>query len=264
MSSWHLQKSLYSTGCLVNNLLRFFISLIIIIKAIRFCHEEIFLGDMEKILENIDKIKSQIVPYNPKIVAVTKYFDESQIEKYYKLGFRDFGENRVKEAVEKIAKLPEEIRANSKFHLIGHLQTNKVKYAVGSFDLIHSVDSFKLAEAISIEAEKKGIIQKILLQVNNAGEEQKGGFSPGEIKSEFKKILELKSIKILGLMNMAPIHCSEEKLHSLFKNIKQINDELQSENGVELKQLSMGMSNDFKIALEEGATIIRLGRILFE
>ncbi len=219
---------------------------------------------MQKILENYEKIKTQIAHYNPTIVAVTKYFDESQIINYYNIGFRDFGENRVKEAVEKINKLPEEIKKNSRFHLIGHLQTNKVKYAVGNFDLIHSVDSLKLAQAISVEAGKKGIIQKILLQVNNANEVQKTGFSPQELKSDFIKVYNLPNIKVCGLMNMAPIDAGEDKLHYLFKNIKQIYDELQCEFGVELKQISMGMSRDYKIALEEGATIIRLGRILFE
>lgn len=218
----------------------------------------------DKILENYEKIKTQIAPYKPKIVAVTKYFDESQIIKYYNLGFRDFGENRVKDALEKIEKLPREIVQNSKFHLIGHLQSNKVKNAVGKFHLIHSVHSLKLAEIISEEAEKQGIVQNILLQINNAREEQKSGFSPEEIQAEFPQIEKLKGIKILGVMNMAPKDASEEKLHQLFKNIKQINDALQSENGVELKEISMGMSSDFKIALEEGATIIRLGRILFE
>lgn len=219
---------------------------------------------MEKILENVSKIKEQIVPYNPTIVAVTKYFDESQIIKYYKLGFRDFGENRVKDAVEKINRLPAEIKENSRFHLIGHLQTNKVKLAVGNFYLIHSVDSYKLAEAISQEAEKQGIVQKILLQINNANEEQKSGFSCEEIKEQFENILNLPNIEVIGVMNMAPLNCSEEKLHYYFKNIKQIYDELQSEYGVELNQISMGMSNDYLIALQEGATIIRLGRILFE
>ena len=219
---------------------------------------------MDRVQANVEKIKAQIAPYNPTIVAVTKYFDESQILKYYEIGFRDFGENRVKDAVEKIKKLPEEVIKNSRFHLIGHLQTNKVKLAVGSFDLIHSVDSLKLAQAISEEAKNKGIVQKILLQINNANEEQKSGFSPLEIKQQFVDILKLDNIKVCGVMNMAPIHSSDENLHKLFGNIKQIYDELQSEFGVELNQISMGMSNDFKIALEEGATIIRLGRILFE
>lgn len=219
---------------------------------------------MDRVQANVEKIKAQIAPYNPTIVAVTKYFDESQILKYYEIGFRDFGENRVKDAVEKIKKLPDEVIKNSRFHLIGHLQTNKVKLAVGNFDLIHSVDSLKLAQAISEEAKNKGIVQKILLQINNANEEQKSGFSPLEIKQQFNDILKLDGIKICGVMNMAPIHSSDENLHKLFGNIKQIYDELQSEFGVELNQISMGMSNDFKIALEEGATIIRLGRILFE
>jgi hypothetical protein len=219
---------------------------------------------MDKIKANYEKIKAQIVPYKPIIIAVTKYFDEQQIIKYYDLGFRDFGENRVKDALIKIEKLPEEIRKNSRFHLIGHLQTNKAKLAVGKFDLIHSVDSVKLAEIINDEAKKQGIIQKILLQVNNAREEQKSGFAPEEIKAAFKEIQKLDSVKICGLMNMAPIDSSEEELHKLFGNIKQIYDDLQSELRVELNQLSMGMSRDFKIALEEGATMIRLGRILFE
>ena len=219
---------------------------------------------MDRIRKNVERIKTQIAPYNPTIVAVTKYFDESQILKYYEIGFRDFGENRVKDAVEKIKRLPAEVVANSRFHLIGHLQTNKVKLAVGNFDLIHSVDSLKLAQAISEEAKNKGITQKILLQINNANEEQKSGFSPNEIKEEFMNILKLDNIKVCGVMNMAPINSSKENLHKLFGNIKQIYDELQSEFGVELNQISMGMSNDFRIALEEGATIIRLGRILFE
>ncbi|MBQ8886299.1 MAG: YggS family pyridoxal phosphate-dependent enzyme [Candidatus Gastranaerophilales bacterium] len=219
---------------------------------------------MDKILENFEKIKTQIAPYTPTIVAVTKYFDENQVIKYYNMGFRDFGENRVKDALEKMEKLPNEILNNSRFHLIGHLQTNKVKHAVGKFDLIHSVDTIKLAKAISEEAKKQGIVQKILLQINNAKEEQKAGFYPEKINEAFKEIMNLDSIEICGVMNMAPIDSSDEKLHELFSNIKQINDVLQSEFRVELKQISMGMSRDFRIALEEGATIIRLGRILFE
>ena len=219
---------------------------------------------MDKISENYEKIKTQIVPYNPIIIAVTKYFDESRIIEYYNLGLRNFGENRVKDALSKIEKLPDNIRETSKFHLIGHLQENKVKLAVGNFDIIHSVDSVKLAEAIDKEAKKKNIIQNILLQINNAREVQKSGFLPEDIKLAFKEIMQMESIKILGVMNMAPIDSSDEELHHLFGNIKQIYDDLQSEFRVELKHISMGMSRDFKIALKEGATMIRLGRILFE
>ncbi len=219
---------------------------------------------MDKVESNFERIKTQIAPYNPTIIAVTKYFDENQIIKYYKLGLRNFGENRVKDALDKMGKLPDEIKKNGKFHLIGHLQTNKAKLAVGNFDLIHSVDSVKLAEIINSEAEKKKIIQKILLQVNNAREEQKFGFLPEEINTAFKEILRLKSVKICGIMNMAPVDASIQELHKLFSNIKQIYDDLQFEFKVELNYLSMGMSRDYIQALEEGATMIRLGRILFE
>lgn len=219
---------------------------------------------MSKVSANTERIKNEVAPYNPTIIAVTKYFDENMIIEYYNIGFRNFGENRVKEALEKIEKLPEYIRSDSKFHLIGHLQSNKAKYAVGNFDLIHSVDSLRLASVIDEEARKKNIVQKILLQINNANENQKYGFSVEELRKVFPEIIKLKSIKVCGVMNIAPLHCDEKKLHELFENIKQINDELQSESGLELNEISMGMSNDYKIALEEGATMIRLGRILFE
>ena len=219
---------------------------------------------MDKVLLNYQKIKAQIAPYNPTIVAVTKYFDEKQIIKYYERGLRNFGENRIKDAIEKMEKLPEEIIKSSRFHFIGHLQTNKAKLATGKFDLIHSVDSVKLAEIINESAKDKGIIQKILIQINNAREIQKSGFMPEEVHNAVREILEMKSVKLCGVMNIAPLNCEEEKLHKLFRNIKQINDDLQSEFRLELNYISMGMSNDYKIALSEGATIIRLGRILFK
>ena len=219
---------------------------------------------IEEIQKRLSLINTKLVPYNPKIVAVTKYFDESMIIKYYEAGLRDFGENRVMEANEKISKLPEEVRKNSKFHLIGHLQTNKVKHAVGNFDLIHSVDSLKLAEAISAEAEKKNITQKILIQVNNANEESKFGFTTDEIKDCLGKLLVLPSIQIEGLMNIAPLSQDEDYLRKLFRGMKDLKDNLEKEYKVKLKELSMGMSNDFRIAAEEGSTIIRLGRILFK
>lgn len=219
---------------------------------------------MDKTAENLERIKAQIAPYNPAVIAVTKYFDASQIIKYYNLGLRDFGENRVKEALDKIGQLPEEIRKNSRFHLIGHLQTNKAKLAAGNFDIIHSVDSVKLAQALNEAAGKKNIVQKILLQINNAKEEQKSGFYPEEIKEALLQIKEMKSLKISGVMNIAPLNSTETELHCLFKNIRQIYDDLQSEFKLELKQISMGMSRDFMIALEEGSNMIRLGRILFE
>lgn len=216
----------------------------------------------DAITERIDFINSTLVPYNPKIVAVTKYSDESLILEYYEAGLRDFGENRVQVALKKIHKLPEEVRKNSRFHLIGHLQTNKVKDAVGTFHMIHSVDSLKLAKAISKEAKKKGLEQKILLQVNNAHEEQKFGFDTDELLNCMDELLSLPSLKIEGLMNIAPLSQDEDYLRNLFKNIKTLKDKIELDYKVKMNELSMGMSNDYRIAAEEGSTIIRLGRIL--
>lgn len=216
------------------------------------------------ITERLKFINSKLVPYNPKIVAVTKYFDESMILEYYNAGLRDFGENRVVSALDKISKLPEDVRVNSRFHLIGHLQTNKVKLAVGNFYLIHSVDSLKLAKMISQVAQQKGIVQNILLQVNNADEESKFGFSPQELLNCMEEMIKLPSLNIEGLMNIAPLSQDDDYLRNLFKNIKHLKDKIELEHKVKLNQLSMGMSNDFQIAVEEGSTIIRLGRILFE
>jgi len=228
---------------------------------------------MSTISENLALIQQEIAPYTPKIVAVTKYFDEMGIVNAYEAGLRDFGENRVQDALAKIEKLPAHIRENSKFHLIGHLQTNKVKKAVGVFDLIHSVDSIKLAAAISEEARNKSTVQKILLQVNTADEEGKFGFAKGEIEGAFEEILALEEgaesagsggIKIEGLMTIAPISRDEEYLRMLFREIIQIKDKITTKFSYNLNEISMGMSDDYGIAVTEGSTIIRIGRKLFQ
>ena len=136
---------------------------------------------MNTVEYNLSELRKEIVPYKPIIIAVTKYFGADKLIEAYNDGLRDFAENRVQDALEKFGSLPDEIKQNSRFHLIGHLQSNKVKKAVGNFDLIHSVDSMKLAEAVSKEALQKGIVQKILLQVNNANEEaEQAGFAEME------------------------------------------------------------------------------------
>lgn len=228
-----------------------------------FCFLGIWGKNMNAVKENLLKIKEEIAPCTPNIIAVTKYFDENKIIEAYEAGLRDFGESRIPEAVEKINRLPIEVRKNSKFHLIGHLQTNKVQKAVGNFDYIHSVDSLKLAEAISQEALKKGISQKILLQVNNANEEQKFGFSKEEIFSVFEQIRNLKGLELVGLMNMAPFGLEKQALSKLFEDIVIFRDELQQIFDCELKEISMGMSGDYKEAVAAGATMIRIGRKLF-
>lgn len=213
--------------------------------------------------QNLLQIQEEIAPYKPNIIAVTKYFDESAIIEAYNAGLRNFAESRVVEAVEKINNLPQEIRSNSKFHFIGHLQTNKVKKVLSIFDYIHSVDSLKLAKVMSEEAQNIGKVQNILLQVNNANEEQKFGFSKQEIFEVFPLIKELKSINVVGLMNMAPLGAPEYELDKLFGEVLEIKTQLEQKFDCNLKELSMGMSQDYKIAVKHGSTMLRIGRKLF-
>lgn len=217
----------------------------------------------DTVRENLLQIQEDIAPYKPNIIAVTKYFDEKAMIEAYNAGLRDFAESRAVEAVEKIENLPAEVRNNSKFHFIGHLQTNKVKKVVPIFDYIHSVDSLKLAKAIADEAKLFGKVQNILLQVNNANEEQKFGFSKKEIFEVFPSIKELSSVSIAGIMNMAPLGASEEELNKLFEDVFNIKKELEQRFDCELRELSMGMSQDYKIAVKHGATMLRIGRKLF-
>lgn len=214
--------------------------------------------------ENLLQIQEDIVPYKPNIIAVTKYFDENAIISAYNAGLRDFAESRVIEAIEKINKLPEEIRINSRFHFIGHLQTNKVKKVVQNFDFIHSVDSLKLAELISKEAGEIGKVQNILLQVNNANEEQKFGLSIEEVFEIFPLIQNLSNLNILGLMNMAPLNAGDNELNFLFSQIAEIKSRLEKDFNCRLPELSMGMSQDYKTAVKHGATMLRIGRKLFK
>ena len=213
---------------------------------------------------NLLEVKSKIVPYTPNIIAVTKYFDHKAIIEAYQAGVRDFGENRVLDAVGKIEQLSEDVKENSRFHLIGHLQKNKVKKAVGRFDLIHSVDSYELACLIDEEARKIGVVQDVLIQVNNAKEPQKSGFYPEEILKIFGDIVNLKNIRVRGLMNMAPLIEDRNEIERLFKDVAVLKVELEEKFSFKMSELSMGMSGDYDIAVRCGATMIRLGRTLFK
>lgn len=217
-----------------------------------------------KVEKNLKLIQEKIAHYQPNIIAVTKYFDENAIVEAYEAGLRNFGESRVIEASEKISRLPDYVRTNSQFHFIGHLQGNKTRRAVEKFDLIHSVDSYKLAEKISVYAGELGKTQNILLQYNNANEIQKSGFSREKLFENFEAIISLPNIKILGLMNMAPLGASEQILENLFAEVKNTRDELEKQYSYELPELSMGMSQDYAIAVKNGATMLRIGRKLFE
>lgn len=215
------------------------------------------------VTENLSQIQEDIVPYKPNIIAITKYFDVDAIIAAYEAGLRNFGESRVLEAIDKINRLPEEIKKNSTFHFIGHLQGNKAKKAVKYFDYIHSVDSFKLASTISQEAKEENKVQKIFLQLNIAEEVQKFGYSKSDLVEEFPKIQELSNIKILGLMSMAPLGAEENELRQLFTDVAKTKSELEKIYNCKLDELSMGMSQDYKIAAQCGATMLRIGRKLF-
>ncbi|MBE7713771.1 MAG: YggS family pyridoxal phosphate-dependent enzyme [Cyanobacteria bacterium SIG26] len=218
----------------------------------------------ETIRANLLQIQEEIAPCKPRIIAVTKYFDENAMINAYKAGLRDFGESRTVEACAKIERLPQELRENSTFHFIGHLQTNKVKQTVKTFDYIHSVDSIKLAQCIDQHAKEIGKVQNILLQINNANEEQKFGLSKDEIFEYFGQIKQLDGICIKGVMNMAPLGISEFEIGRLFTEIIEIRDELEKRFDCNLEEISMGMSQDYVIAAQKGSTMLRVGRKLFK
>ena len=217
----------------------------------------------ETIKSNLLQIQEEIAPCKPRIIAVTKYFNEDAMVAAYKAGLRDFGESRVIEASAKIANLPDDVKMNSRFHFIGHLQTNKVKQAIKVFEYIHSVDSVKLARSISEHAKEIGKVQKVLVQVNNANEEQKFGFSKDEVFQSFRQILDLDGIEVVGVMNMAPLGIPEEEIKKLFSEIVQIRDGLEQKFNCKLGEISMGMRQDYKIAAQAGSTMLRIGRKLF-
>ena len=212
---------------------------------------------------NLESIKQKIAHYNVKIIAVTKYFGLKAIEAGYDAGLRDFAESRAMESIAKIEQLSHEIRKNSTFHFIGHLQSNKADKVVRYFDVIHSVDSLKIASVISKSACSLNKREKILLQVNNAGEEQKSGYTKDQLRDELSKILILDGVEVIGLMNMAPLGASESELNRLFADISGFRDSLEKEFNITLPEISMGMSDDYEIAVKNGATMVRIGRKLF-
>ena len=179
----------------------------------------------------------------------------------YQEGCREFGENKVQELVDKYEVMPKDIH----WHMIGHLQTNKVKYIVDKVTMIHSVDSIKLAREISKEAQKKQVTVSILIEVNVAGEESKFGVSMEEAEPLIRKIALLDGIKICGLMTIAPYVEDEEKNRQYFADLKQLSVDIATKNidNVNMNVLSMGMTGDYAVAIEEGATYVRVGTGIF-
>jgi pyridoxal phosphate enzyme (YggS family) len=179
----------------------------------------------------------------------------------YDVGCRDFGENKVQELIEKQAQLPKDII----WHMIGHLQRNKVKYIIDKVKYIHSVDSFRLAEEISKQAKKKNCVMNILLEVNISREETKFGILVEEIELIYNEILKLSNLKICGLMTIAPHTINPEENRQYFHKLKQVLVDIQEKNidNTNMSEFSMGMSGDYLIAIEEGATFVRVGTGIF-
>lgn len=200
-------------------------------------------------------------PDEVKLVAVTKTVEWGQVQPLYHAGHRDFGENRVVDALNKQFVAPDDCR----WHFIGTLQSNKVRKVLGKFALIHSVDSVALAKKISEVSQEMGKVTPILLQVNVSGEGTKHGLSREEWKQHFCEVIDLPGIKVEGLMTMAPETNDINVIRKTFSGLRNFRDELVKlcRHKIELKELSMGMSGDFKIAIEEGATIVRIGSALF-
>lgn len=195
------------------------------------------------------------------LVSVTKKHSLKHVLPAYEAGSRIFGENRVQEALEKISEAPDDID----WHLIGTLQKNKVRKVVGHFALIHSVDTPELAEKISEVSVEKGIKTAILLQVNTSGEVAKHGMTAEQWMNSFKSLLMLEGIEIQGLMTMAPFVEDQKVIRNCFADLRHLRDQLQKMAGDQcaLKHLSMGMSHDYAIAIEEGATLVRIGTAIF-
>lgn len=195
------------------------------------------------------------------LIAVSKTKPKSDIQELYDMGVRDFGENKVQEMCDKYEALPKDIR----WHLIGHLQRNKVKYIVDKAYLIHSVDSVRLAEEIQREAEKKNVTVNILVQVNVANEESKFGLDTSETEEIVREIAKMPNIKINGLMTIAPFVDDGEENREIFQKLKQLAVDIERKNidNVCMNVLSMGMSGDYKVAIEEGATMVRVGTSIF-
>lgn len=193
------------------------------------------------------------------LIAVSKKQDAEKIRAAFDAGQPAFGESRVQEARAKIPLLPSALR----WHFIGHLQKNKIRHALPLFELFHSVDSVALAEDIQRIAEEDGIRPRVLIEVNVAGEASKIGFSPTELREQMERLLTLSRIEIEGVMTIPPFSDEPEDSRRYFIALRDLRDQLEREFNVRLPQLSMGMSNDYAIAIEEGATFVRVGTAIF-
>ncbi len=224
----------------------------------------------QEIAENIARVRATIARAAERggratdeitLVAVSKTKPIELVQMAYQQGITNFGENRVQEALAKIEILHP---VGVSWHMIGHLQTNKSAKAVGAFALVHSVDSLHLAQALNRHAETHGIRQAILLQANVAGEASKDGMTPEETPALARQIASLPHLEIHGLMTIAPLVQKPEEVRPVFRGLRLLRDQLRDAlPDVHWSQLSMGMTDDYAVAIEEGATIVRVGRAIF-
>ena len=223
---------------------------------------------MALIAENLERVREQIAQAAAKVgravdeielVAISKTHDAAKVREAIEAGQTLFGESRVQEARAKIPELP----SNLRWHFVGHLQKNKIRHALPLFELTHSVDSLALAEDINRIAEEDGLHPRVLLEVNVAGEGSKFGFQPDKLRAEMESLLALPRLSILGLMTIPPIAEEAEASRRYFVQLRELRARVQTEFHVDLAQLSMGMTQDFAIAVEEGATLVRVGTAIF-
>jgi len=221
------------------------------------------------IARNVEEIRKRIVnaceragrnPEEVQILAATKTRTPEEIKEAFEAGIRLFGENRVQEARDKIPVLKE---LPAEWHMIGHLQTNKVKYAVKLFDVIETVDRQKLVDELEKRLSQLGKVMRVFIEVKLSPEETKHGCSPEEVESLARYILCKEHLKLEGLMTVPPYLDDPEDVRPYFRRLREIRDSLQDKLGIPLPQLSMGMSHDFEVAIEEGATIVRIGTAIF-
>lgn len=198
-------------------------------------------------------------PGSVRLVAVSKTHPPETVREAYEAGLRVFGESRVQEAAAKIPMCPGDIS----WHMIGHLQRNKARHAVQLFDVIHSADSLRLLETLDRLAQEAGRRPQVLLEVNVSGERSKFGMPPEEGPSLLEKATKLRNIQIVGLMTMPPFFEEPEKARPFFQRLRALRDEWRAQTGFSLDELSMGMTHDFEIAIEEGATWVRVGTAIF-
>lgn len=212
--------------------------------------------NIEQACKNAGRNRNEVT-----LIAVSKTKPVEMLQEIYDENIRDFGENKVQELCSKMEQLPSDIR----WHMIGHLQRNKVKYIVGKVKLIHSVDTYRLAEEINIQAKKQNVIVPILVEVNIAHEESKFGISAEDAILLVEEISRLENIRIKGLMTIAPYVENPEDNRLYFRKIKQLSVDITNKNidNVSMEILSMGMTGDYMVAIEEGATMVRVGTGIF-